>query len=373
MNIKIPDQRKSAISVVIGFIVFVGIAIMTNLFQSNDLPVQITGALLEAVITALITYFLLTGQTAQEEIKERQVKIFEKKQEIYYNFLEKLEKIIQDGEVHIGTKNKDGSVNNSVDELKGLIFQFAYLQLHTSEETINNVVGKVSKIIQRLNNYNSIEEADKQKELPEFYSSLSSELFDIIAILKKDLYATKNYKPISKEKMDEILRECGLFVETQDFDKCELQNYFLDELQKLLIQKGYEIEQKDFRKDVDEYYSRAKNRHYGYGIVFPIKVNNKTFDFKIEMENRYFYGFPKSKSNEDNQELVQIIQKVSDLKKNNKWFGWKYPDRDLNFWELNSAEFERLKNPQKREKLLADIVEEIDTCIKKFIKEAQKL
>ena len=99
-------MKKSIIpiSVILGFIMFIGIAITTNLFKGNDLPVQISGALLEAVVTALITYFLLTGQTTQEEVKERQVKIFEKKQEVYHNFLEELKRIIQDGEITISKK-----------------------------------------------------------------------------------------------------------------------------------------------------------------------------------------------------------------------------------------------------------------------------
>jgi len=39
-------KKFVAISVVIGFVVFIGIAIVTNLFSSGDLPVQIAGALL---------------------------------------------------------------------------------------------------------------------------------------------------------------------------------------------------------------------------------------------------------------------------------------------------------------------------------------
>ena len=354
-------------------LLFIASSVVFKVFQIEILPSQFFGALIGVFITAIVTAFLLRGQTEGDEKREKSVKVFEKKQEVYYNFLERLKEIIQDGEIHIGTKNEDGSVNNSVDELKDLIFQFAYLQLHTSEETINGVVEKVSRLIQHLNDFNSTRETDKQKELPVFYSSFSEELFGIIALLKKDLYNDDN-EPISKEKMNEIFRECGLIVETNDFDKYELQNYFFDELQKQLIQKGYDIKQKDFRQDVNEYYARARNRHRYYGITFPLNVNGKTFRFKIEIDNSYFYGFHKVEFKKKHPELVKTIQQVSSsFKEDNWWFGRKYPDRyDLDFWNLRSPEFKRLEHPRQREQLLADIAEEIDMYIKKFIQKAQK-
>lgn len=362
--------------IIVAFVaLFLASAIVFRVFQIEILPSQFYGALIGVFITAIVTAFLLRGQTEGDEKREKSVKVFEKKQEVYYNFLEKLKEIIQDGEIHIGTKNTDGSVNNSVDELKDLIFQFAYLQLHTSEETINGVVEKVSKLIQHLNDFNSTDEKDKQKQLPEFYSSLSNELFEIIAILKKDLY-NDDYKPIPKEKMNEILRECDLFIQTNDIDKYEVQNYFWIELQNQLKQKGYDIKQKDFRQDVNLFYARARNRHRWYGIEFPldITINNETVYFKIEVGNTYYYGFPKPKEKNENLELVQIIQKVSDtFKELNWWYGCKSPDRyGLDFWNLQSEDFKRLKDPRKREQLLANITDEIDMYIKKFIQKAQQ-
>jgi len=358
---------------IITFIVlFLASAIIFKVYNIEILPSQFYGALIGVFITAIVTAFLLRGQTEGDEKREKSVKVFEKKQEVYYNFLERLKEIIQDGEIHIGTKNKDGSINNSVDELKDLIFQFGYLQLHTSEETINGVVEKVSNLIQHLNYYNSTK--DKQKDMPDFYSSFSNEIFGIIALLKKDLYSDNDYKPISKDKMNEILRECNLFVETTNFNRYELQNYFLDELQNQLIQKGYGIKHKDFKQDVNEYYARARNRHRYYGITFLINVNEKPIRFRIEMDNSYFYGFHKPEFKKEYPELVKTIHQVSgSFKENDWWFGWKYSDRyNLDFLNLNSPEFERLKRPSKREQLLADIAEEIDGYIKKFIEIAKQ-
>lgn len=89
-------KNIAAISIVLGFIVFISIALITRLFNSSDLPTQISGALLEAVVTAIITYFLLTGQTSQEKEREKDVRIFEEKVKVYSEFSQKLWGMITD-------------------------------------------------------------------------------------------------------------------------------------------------------------------------------------------------------------------------------------------------------------------------------------
>jgi len=363
-------KKFVAISVVIGFVVFIGIAIVTNLFSSDDLPVQIAGALLEAVVTALITYFLLTGQTTQEEIKERQVKVFEKKQEVYHSFLEELKKIIQDGEIKIIGKDKDANLDKSIDELKDLIFQLSFLQMHTSDKTINGVLESVAKIIQLMNDFNSTPEAEKQKELPNYYSSLSESLFNVVKILKEDLYGIES-KTIDKEKMSSILKECDLFVETEGFDKYGIQKYFWDELQKQFKSKGYDITHNDLAQDVNEYYARARNRHRYYGFGFNVYTSSNTgrkVQFYIELENSYYYGFRFEDKPANDENIISIVSQIStSFSSNGSWAGWKWSDRfNLDFWNLNSAGFESLKNPRKREAYIKEIVEEMDMYIKKF-------
>jgi 4-hydroxybenzoate polyprenyltransferase len=89
------------IGIVFGFLMFIGIAIMTNLFSEGDLPILISGALLQAVITAIITYCLLSGQTDSEEKREKNVKTFERKLGIYSEFIETMWKMFDDGVVEI--------------------------------------------------------------------------------------------------------------------------------------------------------------------------------------------------------------------------------------------------------------------------------
>jgi len=365
--------------IIVFTVLFIASAVIFKIFKFEILPSQFYGALIGVVITAIITVFLLQGQTANEEEREKSVKVFEKKQEVYNSFLVEFKRIIQDGEITIVSKDKDATLDKSVDELKDLIFQLGYLQMHTSEKTINDVLDSVAKIIQLMNDFNSTHEADKQKELPNYYSSLSEELFKIIAILKEDLYK-EECKPIKKEKMNSILEKCGLFVETSVINGYEIQKYFWDEIQNQLIKKGYNISYKDFTQDISEYYApvkNAKNRYQNYNIEFDLyesKKSNRKVGFYVEIENSYYYGFAWTDSPNSDEEINSIVSEVSHLfKPNPAWAGWKFSDRyNLDFWNLNSEGFESLKNPRKREAYIIGIVEELDRYIKKFIQIAKE-
>jgi membrane protein implicated in regulation of membrane protease activity len=82
-------------------IVFILIAVLTSLFSSTELPVQIAGVLLEAAVTALITYFLLRGQSSSEEVKERNVKVFEEKSVRFNDFIKKLWSVWDDRSINL--------------------------------------------------------------------------------------------------------------------------------------------------------------------------------------------------------------------------------------------------------------------------------
>ena len=57
---------------------------------------NINNSAIGAIFTAIITVFLLLGQTETEEDKERNVKVFEKKSELFNNFIEELWKVWED-------------------------------------------------------------------------------------------------------------------------------------------------------------------------------------------------------------------------------------------------------------------------------------
>jgi len=355
--------------------IFIASSVIFRVFEVEILPSQFFGALIGVVITAIITVFLLQGQTANEEQRERSIKVFEKKQDVYHEFLEKLKEIIKDGEITIAAQGKNTNLDKNVDELKDLLFQLGYIQMHTSEENTNKVFERVAKIIQLMNDFSS-EGNDKQKILPEFYASLSEELFGIVSILKSDLYGIET-NSIGREKILDLLRECDLFIDTEEFNKYDIQKFFLDELQNQLITKGYKIVKKDFTQDISEYYAKARNRHRWYGFSFEIySYPNSTEKVYLEfgIENSYYYGFRNKSDNADfNPELRDSLQNsLIGFSFNKNWISTYSKKNDLDFWKLNSPSFERLKNPRKREGLITDIVQEIDSNVKSFIQNAEK-
>jgi len=353
--------------VIIVFVVlFLASSIIFNVYQIEILPSQFYGALIGVFITAIVTAFLLRGQTEGDEKREKSVKIFEKKQEIYHAFLEKFQKIIQDGDIKVGVKKDDGSVDYSTDELKDLIFQLAFIQMHTSTEKTKKILLCIADIKEILNNFHETADEDKHKEQETFYSELSTKLFEIVAIMKADLYVEKSSKKevsaIPVAEMKSILEKFDLYVEVKDADKYEIQTYFWNELTSQLQEKGYNVEVKDFTHLVSEFYAKTK-------VCFTSLEIEEGLRLKIYIENdHFFYGFGRETQNEKNTELEQRISATSSLFKSNSWwYGYKYPNKyKLDFVKFTSPDFKYLKNPRKRGVLIKGIVEEIDSYIKLF-------
>jgi hypothetical protein len=345
---------------------------MPTLLQSSGL-VAIISAFLGVVMTVAVTAILLDKQAAtqkelmknqseSEELKERNMKVFEKKQEVYHHFLEQLQKIIQDGKITtIGVKREDGTIDRTIDKIKDLIFQLSYIQLHASTEETKEVLKYIAIIIQVLNDFDSTKEEDKHKELNKFYSNLFKNLFEIVAILKSDLYG-KDIETIPEAEIESILKKFELYAEVIDMDKHAIQLYFWNELRDLLKEKGYKLEEKDFKQAVNEFY--AGNKWNGTEL----EVEDGTWlSIHLEQDN-FFYGFCRENSGAVNTELEQRIKNTSSLFKSNKWwYGLKNPDRyKFDFWSLQSKDFEELKNLRKRDNIMRELADEIDRYVKKF-------
>lgn len=229
-----------------------------------------------------------------------------------------------DGEITIATQKENQQ--ETIDELKDLLFQLGYVQLHTSEENTQAIFKKVTEIIQVLNEYET-EGIHKQRELPHFYSQLSSHLFEIVAILKADLYG-KSASAIESKTVKALLESCDLFIDEQELDRYEVQNYFWDELQNQLLKLGYQFDKKDFSSDVTLYYARSKNRHRYYRLEFPIFTlkNGYTVKFAVELENEFYYGLIRQYENEENQNVQSCVDEIVGFSTSPWWFGWRKPD-----------------------------------------------
>lgn len=146
---------------------FLAIMYFSKIYQIGDLPVQFAGALLGSVATAVITYFLLVGQTISEERKERNVKVYETKSTLYQPIIESLWDIYEDRKIN-------------TDEVKNLFNSLCknvvlYINAEKSDE-IFNIVKKLTDIATNT----SINQNDLKDEIQEH-------IFRIINILAEDI------------------------------------------------------------------------------------------------------------------------------------------------------------------------------------------
>lgn len=285
---------------------------------------EINNGAIGAILTAIVTVFLLQGQTATEEERDKNLTVFEKKQEVYHQFLEKLKDIVEDGKVQIAL-NKDPV--DTIDELKDLLFQLSYIQMHSTEETTQAIFERVANLIKKMNEFMSAGE-EKQNLVASYYASFAEELFSIVAILKNDLYKTTS-NPIAKESVQTLLSQCDLFIEGEKLDKYQMQNYFWSEMQDQLLLQGLEFEKRDFNQDVTQYYARSRNRHRWYGIeIFVYQTKEgENLTFKLGLDNWLYYGFPRSEETRENSEyddkIIELIKSISSsFNANPGWFGW---------------------------------------------------
>lgn len=164
-------------------------------------------------------------------------------------------------------------------------------------------------------------------------------------------------------------------VATDNWSNEQLQCYFWDTLQDLLIAKGYSIEKKDFTKDVEDYYKSS--RYKRYGITFNIYRTKKKKDvtFTIYALEKYVYGIRYSGDVAKDKVLEDAIDGVDPLIcLNENWagFGGPSPRNELNFKKMDSEGIGKLKNPTARTAFMNGVANEIDTLIKKLVESFKK-
>lgn len=160
-------ENKTFVRLLVGCLLllalFVGVATLSGSWPGSDAASQILSALAGAVVAAIITLFLLLGQTSSEEKKERNTKVFEEKLRIYQAFLGKMNEIIRDKKIN-------------EEEVIDLQFQVSSIDMHTSSEHIKVISEHVAKIVRNIND---------QKDDG---FSLLEELFAINETFREELY-----------------------------------------------------------------------------------------------------------------------------------------------------------------------------------------
>jgi hypothetical protein len=197
------NPKTLIVSLIFGFIVFIAISLSTNIFTSGDLPIQLSGAFFQAVITALMTYFLLAGQTKQEELKERNVKVFEEKSRRFNDFINKLWDVWEDREVSL----------EELDQLMKIVSKD--IVPFSKPETVNIILDNLL-IIAELSN-----KADENKRNSENTGKIQEHIFNIINELAKDVGLGGEINQCTRTKLNELEKKVVPYLIQKKF-KIEL-------------------------------------------------------------------------------------------------------------------------------------------------------
>lgn len=123
--------------VIILLCTFLFLAFFFNAWPSTVFLGEIFSSLSGAAIVAIITLFLLDGQTKSENETEQNSAIFRKKLEIYQEFLKSLNVIVA---------NKTLSDRDKIN----MQFQIAYISIHTESKRLKTISEQVNSIIRKL-------------------------------------------------------------------------------------------------------------------------------------------------------------------------------------------------------------------------------
>ena len=192
-------ENRTFVSLLTGCILllflFVGVATGSGAWPGSNAAAQILSALSGAVVAAIITLFLLLGQTSSEEKKERNTKVFEERLRIYQEFLHKLCDVVKDQKIE-------------PEEEIELEFQVAYIAMHTSSDSIKAISDQVRQIVVNIKKG----ETDANEML--------SQLFVIADTFYKELYGKANdYN--EDDRSNTILNFNSILVAKEDISQYE--------------------------------------------------------------------------------------------------------------------------------------------------------
>ena len=90
---------RSIVYLVVVISVVAIFALIPKIFSSHDLLFQIIAVVLSVLFTAFVTNELLTGQSAKEEAREKNIKVHENKIAVYADFLSKMWATMNDDQI----------------------------------------------------------------------------------------------------------------------------------------------------------------------------------------------------------------------------------------------------------------------------------
>ena len=88
------SNKKTGLYVIgtILLVSFLFLAWISRVWLETEIASQLFAAIAGAIIAAIMTMLLLNKQSESEELKDRNMAVFNQKQEVYHRFLEELHK-----------------------------------------------------------------------------------------------------------------------------------------------------------------------------------------------------------------------------------------------------------------------------------------
>lgn len=146
---------------------------------------------------------------------------------------------------------------------------------------------------------------------------------------------------------------------------------FWSELEKL-VSRSYTI--LDIRKYSRDYLNstiyKSRNREPWYGLMFPISTFGDTdMCLMVERGDAFlYYGIIMVKENKtlatnDFVHLADLIDPFCEWKKTQGWLGGRFSRNQINFDAFNSLDTLNLANPEKRQRIINELFDEIQNFI----------
>jgi hypothetical protein len=155
---------SAIIAAIAAIVIFCIIAVLFNIMPLDALPVNFIGATLGALIGALITLVLLQGQTDIEEKKGKDIRILEKKTQVFQDYIQEVWKVWEDQKI-------------SIEEFQILTSKYYQnLMIYLNEEKLKSIGGLLSDLGACIG-----------KESYSDYEKLRKNIIDIINILSDDI------------------------------------------------------------------------------------------------------------------------------------------------------------------------------------------
>ena len=172
---KLADNKNTVIIAATFALVVVAciFAVYLRLYTGKELWYEMFAAIIGVIITAIITMMLLVGQTDSDEKREKRGKVFEKKLQIYNEYLDTLCNVVKDG------KGTD-------EEKLRLAFSTSAVAMHCAPERIETVSRCVKEIFRIVISKN--DSKNKRLTKDEWTRQLLNNLFEVMEAFRADLY-----------------------------------------------------------------------------------------------------------------------------------------------------------------------------------------